>query len=145
MAVADLGTGTYIGLAVLLVVIGILIFMAAFLFRGVTTERKFRQTHRENVLYLFQKGNVCQLNPDASADEQVELLPYNEEWEVNREQITLGMSLSRMVHIPCPSIFFGTYEILMKCVFFCRTTYRRPVYGYNSLGFILDMTNLNIT
>ncbi|KAG0718367.1 Vascular endothelial growth factor receptor 2 [Chionoecetes opilio] len=90
---AGLSTTAKVGLAVALLGIAILIITVVFLMRRVKTERRFRKSFRANELYLFEKGNIGQLNPDCSADEQAELLPYGQEWEVPRDQITLGKQL----------------------------------------------------
>nr|WOX59922.1 receptor tyrosine kinase PVR2B1a [Carcinus maenas] len=90
---AGLSTPAKIGLTVACLGIGILIITVVVLFKRVKTERKFRKSFRANELYLFEKGNIGQLNPDCSADEQAELLPYGQEWEVPREQISLGKQL----------------------------------------------------
>uniref|UniRef100_A0A0P4VYT9 Receptor protein-tyrosine kinase n=2 Tax=Scylla olivacea TaxID=85551 RepID=A0A0P4VYT9_SCYOL len=88
-----LTTPAKIGLAVACFGIAILIITVVILFKRVKTERKFRKSFRANELYLFEKGNIGQLNPDCSADEQAELLPYGQEWEVPRDRISLGKQL----------------------------------------------------
>lgn len=88
-----LTTSAKIGLVVALIGIAVLIIVVVILFKRVKTERRFRKSFRANELYLFEKGNIGQLNPDCSADEQAELLPYGQEWEVPREQISLGKQL----------------------------------------------------
>ncbi|KAK3877300.1 hypothetical protein Pcinc_017977 [Petrolisthes cinctipes] len=77
---------TIIGIVVLVVVVICLV-------RRVKTERKFRKSFRRNELYLFEKGNVGQLNPDCTADEQAELLPYDQDWEVPKKNIRIGKQL----------------------------------------------------
>ncbi|XP_063586336.1 platelet-derived growth factor receptor beta-like [Penaeus indicus] len=88
-----LSTGTKIGLAFAFIGILILIVVVVVLVRRVKEERKFRKSFRKNELYLFEKGNIGQLNPDCTADEQAELLPYSPEWEIQRDDITLGRQL----------------------------------------------------
>ncbi|XP_071536960.1 vascular endothelial growth factor receptor 1-like [Panulirus ornatus] len=70
-----------------------LVLIIALLTKKVKKEKRFRKSFRETQLYLFAKGNICQLNPDCTADEQAELLPYNQEWEVPRENIKIGKQL----------------------------------------------------
>lgn len=88
-----LSTATKIGLAFAFIGILILIVVVFVLVRRVKEERKFRKSFRKNELYLFEKGNIGQLNPDCTADEQAELLPYSPEWEIQRDDITLGRQL----------------------------------------------------
>uniref|UniRef100_A0AAU0N4Q3 Receptor tyrosine kinase PVR2B1b n=1 Tax=Gecarcinus lateralis TaxID=6769 RepID=A0AAU0N4Q3_GECLA len=90
---AGLNKGGRIGLSAALIGIVILAVVVVFLMRRVKTERKFRKSFRQNELWLFEKGNVGQLNPDCPADEQAELLPYGQEWEVPRDRITIGKQL----------------------------------------------------
>ncbi|XP_047470761.1 LOW QUALITY PROTEIN: vascular endothelial growth factor receptor 2-like [Penaeus chinensis] len=88
-----LSAGTKIGLAFAFIGILILIVVVVVLMRRVKEERKFRKSFRKNELYLFEKGNIGQLNPDCTADEQAELLPYSPEWEIQRDDISLGRQL----------------------------------------------------
>nr|XP_045625733.1 vascular endothelial growth factor receptor 1-like [Procambarus clarkii] len=61
--------------------------------KRVKKEKQFRMAFRQNELYLFQKGNICQLNRDCTADEQAELLPYDQKWEVAHEDIHICKQL----------------------------------------------------
>lgn len=88
-----LSLATKIGLAFAFIGILILIVVVVVLVRRVKEERKFRKSFRKNELYLFEKGNIGQLNPDCTADEQAELLPYSPEWEIQRDDITMGRQL----------------------------------------------------
>lgn len=87
---SGLGLGAKIGLSITVFGCIVLILIVVCLMRRVKTERKFRKSHRRNQLYLFEKGNVGQLNPDCTADEQAELLPYDQEWEVPKKDIRIG-------------------------------------------------------
>ena len=53
-------------------------------------EKRLRRELRRNAEYLFNEGNVDQINPDSQINEQAELLPYDRRWEVDRRRITLG-------------------------------------------------------
>ncbi|KAB7502426.1 Vascular endothelial growth factor receptor 3 [Armadillidium nasatum] len=44
-------------------------------------------------LFFFRKGNVGKLNKECTIEEQAELLPYDNAFEVERENITLGKQL----------------------------------------------------
>lgn len=85
-----LSTGAKIGLVMACVGILVLVIVVVFLVKRVKKEHKFRKSFRKNELYLFEKGNVGQINPDCTADEQAELLPYDAQWEVPREDIKIG-------------------------------------------------------
>nr|WOX59914.1 receptor tyrosine kinase PVR2A1 [Gecarcinus lateralis] len=91
--VPGLSTTAKVGLAIALVGIAILVMVVVFLVNRVKRERKLRKSLRANEIFLFEKGNICQLNPDCTADEQAELLPYDKKWEVLRKNITLGKQL----------------------------------------------------
>ncbi|XP_042888408.1 vascular endothelial growth factor receptor 1-like isoform X2 [Penaeus japonicus] len=88
-----LSAGAKVGLAFALTGIVVLIVVVVVLMRRVKEERKFQKSFRKNALYLFEKGNIGQLNPDCTADEQAELLPYSQEWEIPRDDISLGRQL----------------------------------------------------
>lgn len=79
-----------VGLVMACVGIVILVIVVVFLIKRVKSEHKFRKSFRKNELYLFEKGNIGQINPDCTADEQAELLPYDPQWEVPREDIKIG-------------------------------------------------------
>lgn len=49
-----------------------------------------REAFSQNEQLLFVEGDVSQLNPDCMANDQAELLPYGQEWEVSRERIKIG-------------------------------------------------------
>lgn len=87
---AGLSSGAKAGLSIAILGCTVLIVIVVCLVRRVKTERKFRKSFRRNELYLFEKGNVGQLNPDCTADEQAELLPYDQEWEVPKKDIRIG-------------------------------------------------------
>ncbi|KAK7080793.1 hypothetical protein SK128_024462, partial [Halocaridina rubra] len=89
----SLSTGSKVGLAIAGIGIFILFVVVVYLVRRVKRERRFRKSFRQNELFLFEKGNIGQLNTDCTADEQAELLPYDPVWEVNKEDITLGKQL----------------------------------------------------
>ncbi|XP_069949613.1 vascular endothelial growth factor receptor 1 isoform X2 [Cherax quadricarinatus] len=95
LTVPKAGLSTPAKISLVLACLGIIILVAVVfvLFKRVKKERKFRKSFRKNELYLFEKGNICQLNPDCTADEQAELLPYDQEWEVPREDIKIGKQL----------------------------------------------------
>ncbi|CAL4061757.1 unnamed protein product, partial [Meganyctiphanes norvegica] len=82
------------GLIAGLIATGVLIFIMVFvvmkLFWRVKKEVQFRSSFRENELYLFEKGNVGELNNDCTADEQAQLLPYDRIWEVPKQDIEFG-------------------------------------------------------
>ena len=59
----------------------------------VKREMKERVELEKNREFLFKQGNVEQLNPDCTADEQAELLPYDPSWEIEKEYIKLGMHM----------------------------------------------------
>ncbi|RXG60247.1 Platelet-derived growth factor receptor alpha, partial [Armadillidium vulgare] len=44
-------------------------------------------------LFFFRRGNVGKLNKECTIEEQAELLPYDNAFEVERENITLGKQL----------------------------------------------------
>ena len=72
--------------------IGILILMLVVLelLRRVKKEKDLRKELEKKRKDLFVYGNTEQLNPDCPIDEQAELLPYNEDWEIHRDDISLG-------------------------------------------------------
>lgn len=88
-----LTSGAKAGLAMAVIGIVFLVFVVLYLVKRVKKERKFRKSFRQNELYLFEKGNIGQLNPDCTADEQAELLPYDPAWEVDRANIKIGKQL----------------------------------------------------
>ncbi|KAK4303679.1 hypothetical protein Pmani_024323 [Petrolisthes manimaculis] len=88
-----MSTGAKAGLFATIIGIVVLVVVVICLVRRVKTERKFRKSFRRNELYLFEKGNVGQLNPDCTADEQAELLPYHQDWEVPKKNIRIGKQL----------------------------------------------------
>ncbi|XP_064082530.1 vascular endothelial growth factor receptor 1-like isoform X2 [Macrobrachium nipponense] len=88
-----LSSGAKAGLAMAIIGIVFLVFVVLYLVKRVKNERKFRKSFRQNELYLFEKGNIGQLNPDCTADEQAELLPYDPAWEVDRASIRIGKQL----------------------------------------------------
>ncbi|XP_068207009.1 vascular endothelial growth factor receptor 1-like isoform X2 [Palaemon carinicauda] len=88
-----LSLGAKVGLSMAVVGIVVLVFVVLYLVKRVKNERKFRKSFRQNELYLFEKGNIGQLNPDCTADEQAELLPYDPTWEVDRDNIKIGKQL----------------------------------------------------
>ncbi|XP_042225356.1 vascular endothelial growth factor receptor 1-like isoform X2 [Homarus americanus] len=90
---AGLSTGAKVGLVIAFIGIVFLVVVVVVLIKRVKTERKFRKSFRKNELYLFEKGNIGQLNPDCTADEQAELLPYDPAWEVPKEDIKIGKQL----------------------------------------------------
>ncbi|XP_071536964.1 vascular endothelial growth factor receptor 1-like isoform X2 [Panulirus ornatus] len=90
---SGLSNAAKVGLSLACMGIAFLVVVVVVLVRRVKQERKFRKSFRKNELYLFEKGNIGQLNPDCTADEQAELLPYSQEWEVPRENIRIGKQL----------------------------------------------------
>lgn len=83
-----------LGAKVLLIVFSISIFILfVFIFilvKRIQKEQKQRLELKRNEEFLFRQGNVNQLNPDYTADEQAELLPYDPIWEIEKENIKLG-------------------------------------------------------
>ncbi|XP_066985787.1 vascular endothelial growth factor receptor kdr-like isoform X2 [Macrobrachium rosenbergii] len=63
------------------------------LFRRVRRDFLKRQETKKNLAFLFERGRPNELNPDCTADEQAELLPYDHKWEVSKDQIQLGQQL----------------------------------------------------
>lgn len=73
--------------------IGTLILGSLYLFRRLRREKAKSEAQKQTRRFLFEKGNVNQLNPDFTAEEQAELLPYDKSFEVEREKIIIGRQL----------------------------------------------------
>nr|WOX59916.1 receptor tyrosine kinase PVR2A2 [Gecarcinus lateralis] len=82
-----------VGLAIAFVSIAMLIIVVVFLVTRVKKEKQFKRSLRANKDYLFKEGNVDQLNPNCTTDQQANLLPYDPKWEVPRKYITFGKLL----------------------------------------------------
>ncbi|XP_069182404.1 vascular endothelial growth factor receptor 1 isoform X1 [Procambarus clarkii] len=80
-------------LVVTVVSLVVLLFVVLYLARKVVKERRRKAAMREAILELFRGGGVGELNPDLPLDEQAELLPYDNLWEVPRENIKIGRQL----------------------------------------------------
>ena len=50
-------------------------------------KEKVRQQKR---IQFDLKGNVDEINPDRTIDEQAELLPYDPAWEIQKEHVEFG-------------------------------------------------------
>ncbi|KAB7494224.1 Vascular endothelial growth factor receptor 1 [Armadillidium nasatum] len=77
-------------------VVGFIVILCSvviFLVIRVKKESKLRKDIRQTQLYLFEKGNVGDLNKECTIDEQAELLPYDHTYEVERENIKIGKQL----------------------------------------------------
>ncbi|RXG55344.1 Vascular endothelial growth factor receptor 1 [Armadillidium vulgare] len=77
-------------------VVGFIVILCSvviFLIIRVKKESKLRKDIRQQQLYLFDKGNVGDLNKECTIDEQAELLPYDHTYEVESENIKLGKQL----------------------------------------------------
>ncbi|XP_042886460.1 vascular endothelial growth factor receptor 2-like isoform X4 [Penaeus japonicus] len=81
------------GLIISCVGISIMAVAIAALAWKIMKERKFRRTLAANETYLFTEGNIALLNPYCTAEEQAELLPYSQEWEIQRKDIIMGRQL----------------------------------------------------
>ncbi|CAL4061662.1 unnamed protein product, partial [Meganyctiphanes norvegica] len=88
-----LSKGAVIGLVVAVIIIIAMIVLVIWLFLRVKKEKDFKNEFRKNELYLFEKGNVGDLNQDCLADEQAQLLPYDKQWEIPRDDIDMGKQL----------------------------------------------------
>lgn len=72
---------------------GVLIALCAFLAVRYREERKNHLALKAAGLANFVEGDVEQINPALSLDEQAELLPYNREFEFPRDKLKLGKQL----------------------------------------------------
>ncbi|XP_066985247.1 vascular endothelial growth factor receptor kdr-like isoform X2 [Macrobrachium rosenbergii] len=70
-----------------------LVVVVIVLFKRVRRDFLTRKETKKNLAFLFERGRPTELNPDCTADEQAELLPYDHKWEVSRERIQLGQQL----------------------------------------------------
>ncbi|XP_064099042.1 vascular endothelial growth factor receptor 1-like [Macrobrachium nipponense] len=70
-----------------------LLVVVIVLFRRVRRDFLTRRETKKNLAFLFERGRPNELNPDCTADEQAELLPYDHKWEVSRDRIQLGQQL----------------------------------------------------
>ena len=87
---AEYNASTWIAITVcLIVVVGLTLFIIYLVMR-VKKEKRYREELRQNQMYLFEKGNIGNLNPDFTVDEQAELLPYDQSYEVKKENIKFG-------------------------------------------------------
>ncbi|KAK7068925.1 hypothetical protein SK128_008581 [Halocaridina rubra] len=84
---------TKVILSIVLAGIGFLLLVVFVLCRRVRRDVLRRRIERKNAAYLFERGRPNELNPDCSADEQAELLPYDKKCEVSRDRITFGQQL----------------------------------------------------
>ena len=70
-----------------------LIFAAVCLVVRLQKEKAKSEMAKQARDILFQKGNVDQLNPDFTAEEQAELLPYDKSFEVHKDKIKIGKTI----------------------------------------------------
>ena len=56
-------------------------------------EKRKSEAAKEVQRLLFNEGKLDQLNPDKTADEQAELLPYDKSFEVSRDRICIGREI----------------------------------------------------
>ena len=90
----------------LVIVIGLILFILH-LVRRVNREKKFRKDLKQNQLELFEKGNIAHLNPEFTLDEQADLLPYDRDYEVDKDNIVFGMNCKlRMSYLKFLSHYF---------------------------------------
>lgn len=81
-----------LGIALLLLLVIILVF-------HVRKERRYKREMQSIKDLLVPQGNLIQLNPNCTIDEQASCLPYDPKWEVPREYIKFGKRLSPFVHV----------------------------------------------
>ncbi|KAL7633707.1 UNVERIFIED_CONTAM: hypothetical protein RMT77_015661 [Armadillidium vulgare] len=74
-------------------IIVIILFSFVIIFVIRNKKKYIRNDMLEFQLFLFQEGNVGKLNKECTIEEQAELLPYDQDFEVERENITLGKQL----------------------------------------------------
>lgn len=76
-------------IALLLILIGLVIY----LYIRVKRERKLLRELKAAGLANFEEGDVEQINPALTLDEQADLLPYDRGFEFPREKLKLGKQL----------------------------------------------------
>ena len=85
-----MSTASQIALAAAIIFIIILICAAIYLVRRLRREQAKSEEHKKTKKFLFERGKVEEINPDMTAGEQAELLPYDKSFEVERSRIKIG-------------------------------------------------------
>ncbi|XP_050735818.1 vascular endothelial growth factor receptor 3-like isoform X2 [Eriocheir sinensis] len=94
ISVTGVSKGVKVGLTISLVGIALLTLVVVVLLNRVKKERRFKKSVKAMQDYLVKEGNISQLNPNFTAEEQAVNLPYDESrWEVPRRNITQGKLL----------------------------------------------------
>ncbi|CAL4089410.1 unnamed protein product, partial [Meganyctiphanes norvegica] len=83
----------WIGLGCVAVVLICLLLGLGVAVRKLKKESSFRKTFRETQRLLFSKGAADQLNPSGLAEDQADLLPYDDKFEISRDKITIGKQI----------------------------------------------------
>ncbi|XP_076382319.1 vascular endothelial growth factor receptor 1 [Megalopta genalis] len=83
-----------VGLIVLIVMLAVTVLILAIYFvLKVRRDGMKRRKLVEAAFMHFEKGNVENLNPDLTVDDQADLLPYDNKWEFPKEKLKLGKRL----------------------------------------------------
>lgn len=61
----------------------------------VRAERGYRTYLKAMTFELFREGEAKRINPDISISEQVEMLPYEKKYEIERENVILGKLIGK--------------------------------------------------
>ncbi|XP_053693410.1 vascular endothelial growth factor receptor 1 isoform X2 [Sabethes cyaneus] len=92
-------TWIYLVLSLLVVLFLAVILISLFYYK----KKKEVTAMKEAGLANFEEGNLEQMNPDISLDEQADLLPYKTEYEFPKEKLKLGKQLGA-----------GAFGVVMK-------------------------------
>ncbi|RXG62357.1 Vascular endothelial growth factor receptor 3 [Armadillidium vulgare] len=92
-ALALSNTNLVITIVSLTIIVIILFSFVIILVIRIKKKKNIRNDMLEFQLFLFQEGNVGKLSKECTIEEQAELLPYDNAFEVERENITLGKQL----------------------------------------------------
>ncbi|XP_055548127.1 vascular endothelial growth factor receptor 1 isoform X2 [Wyeomyia smithii] len=92
-------TWIYLVLSLLIVLFLAVILISMFYYR----KKKEVTAMKEAGLANFEEGNLEQMNPEISLDEQADLLPYKTEYEFPKEKLKLGKQLGA-----------GAFGVVMK-------------------------------
>ncbi|XP_055641478.1 vascular endothelial growth factor receptor 1 isoform X2 [Toxorhynchites rutilus septentrionalis] len=92
-------TWIYLVLSLLIILIIAVIMISLFYYK----KKKEVKAMKEAGLANFEEGNLDQMNPEISLDEQADLLPYKSEYEFPKEKLKLGKQLGA-----------GAFGVVMK-------------------------------
>ncbi|KAB7501257.1 Vascular endothelial growth factor receptor 3 [Armadillidium nasatum] len=86
-------TNLVITIVIFTIIFIILFSFVIILFNKNKKNKNMRNDMLQLELFFFRRGNVDKLNKECTIEEQAELLPYDNAFEVKRENITLGKQL----------------------------------------------------